>query len=131
MNWGNAEKVRIGGLVQLRVRVRPAQKARKGRNAATGEEIAIAAKPASVDCARGHWRGRRERCRRYRRRVVGSLPEHADRAAWPARPAPGATFPARSAPHRVTAPRLHTGPRKPVPGMFESVKSVKIVKGQE
>ena len=46
---GYAEKVRIGGLVQLTVRVRPAQKARKGRNPATGEEIAIAAKPASVD----------------------------------------------------------------------------------
>ncbi|MGZ6563958.1 MAG: HU family DNA-binding protein [Solirubrobacteraceae bacterium] len=46
---GNAEKVRIGGLVQLTVRVRPAQKARKGRNPASGEEITIAAKPASVD----------------------------------------------------------------------------------
>jgi DNA-binding protein HU-beta len=46
---GNAQKVRIGGLAQLTVRVRPAQKARKGRNPATGEEITIAAKPASVD----------------------------------------------------------------------------------
>jgi DNA-binding protein HU-beta len=46
---GNAEKVRIGGLVQLTVRVKPAQKSRKGRNPATGEEITIAAKPASVD----------------------------------------------------------------------------------
>jgi DNA-binding protein HU-beta len=46
---GNAEKVRIGGMVQLTVRVKPAQKARKGRNPATGEEITIAAKPASVD----------------------------------------------------------------------------------
>jgi DNA-binding protein HU-beta len=46
---GDAEKVRIGGLVQLTVRVKPAQKARKGRNPATGEEITIAAKPASVD----------------------------------------------------------------------------------
>ena len=46
---GKAEKVRIGGLVQLTVRVRPAQKARQGRNPATGEEITIAAKPASVD----------------------------------------------------------------------------------
>ena len=43
---GNAEKVRIGGLVQLTVRVRPA---RKGRNPASGEEITIAAKPASMD----------------------------------------------------------------------------------
>jgi nucleoid DNA-binding protein len=46
---GNAQKVRLGGLVQLTVRVKPAQKARKGRNPATGEEITIAAKPASVD----------------------------------------------------------------------------------
>ena len=46
---GNAQKVRIGSLVQLTPRVKPAQKKRKGRNPATGEEIDIAAKPASVD----------------------------------------------------------------------------------
>jgi DNA-binding protein HU-beta len=46
---GNAQKVRIGGLVQLTVRVRPAHKKRKGRNPATGEEIDVPAKPASVD----------------------------------------------------------------------------------
>ena len=46
---GNAQKVRVGGLVQLTVRVKPAQKKRTGRNPATGEEITIAAKPASVD----------------------------------------------------------------------------------
>ena len=46
---GNAQKVRIGGLVQLTPRVKAAQKKRKGRNPATGEEIEIAAKPASVD----------------------------------------------------------------------------------
>ncbi len=46
---GNAQKVRISGLVQLTVRVKAAQKKRKGRNPATGEEIDIAAKPASVD----------------------------------------------------------------------------------
>src|ERR671924_889598 len=46
---GNAQKVRLGGVVQLTVRVKPAQKKRRGRNPATGEEIAIAAKPASVD----------------------------------------------------------------------------------
>jgi len=48
---GNAEKVRIGGLVQLTVRVKPATKARAGRNPATGEEITIAARPASVALA--------------------------------------------------------------------------------
>lgn len=46
---GNAQKVRIAGLVQLTVRVKPAQKKRQGRNPATGDEITIAAKPASVD----------------------------------------------------------------------------------
>jgi nucleoid DNA-binding protein len=46
---GNAQKVKIGNLVQLTVRLKPATKARKGRNPATGEEITIAAKPASVD----------------------------------------------------------------------------------
>lgn len=45
---GNAEKVKIGTLVQLDVKLKPATKARKGRNPATGEEITIAAKPASV-----------------------------------------------------------------------------------
>jgi DNA-binding protein HU-beta len=45
---GKAEKVRIGGLVQLNVRVREATGERKGRNPATGEEITIAPKPASV-----------------------------------------------------------------------------------
>ena len=38
---GSAEKVKIGNLVQL--------KARKGRNPATGVEITIGPKPASVD----------------------------------------------------------------------------------
>jgi DNA-binding protein HU-beta len=45
---GAAEKVRIGGVVQLTVRVKDATGPRKGRNPATGEEITIAAKPASV-----------------------------------------------------------------------------------
>jgi DNA-binding protein HU-beta len=45
---GDAEKVKIGGVVQLTVRVKEATKARKGRNPATGEEITIASKPASV-----------------------------------------------------------------------------------
>ena len=45
---GNAQKVKIGNLVQLTVALRAATKARPGRNPATGEEITIAAKPASV-----------------------------------------------------------------------------------
>jgi len=46
---GQAEKVKIGGLVQLTVKLKPATKARLGRNPATGEEITIGPKPASVD----------------------------------------------------------------------------------
>ena len=45
----NAQKVRIGGIVQLTVRVKPATKKRLGRNPATSEQITIPAKPASVD----------------------------------------------------------------------------------
>ena len=44
----NAEKVKVGNIVQLTVRLKAATKARKGRNPATGEEITIAAKPATV-----------------------------------------------------------------------------------
>jgi DNA-binding protein HU-beta len=46
---GNAEKVKIGNLVQLTVRVKPPTKAREGRNPATGEVITIGPKPAAVD----------------------------------------------------------------------------------
>ncbi len=46
---GDAQKVRLGGLVQLTVRVKPATKKRQGRNPATGDAITIAAKSASVD----------------------------------------------------------------------------------
>ena len=46
---GNAEKVKIGNLVQLTVRVKPPTKEREGRNPATGEMITIGPKPASVD----------------------------------------------------------------------------------
>ena len=86
---GNAEKVKIGNLVQLTVRVKPPTKAREGRNPATGETIKIAAKPASVDVGRVCWRRRRPLCRRCRRpgaglrrsqRGVGSV------ALWPAEP---------------------------------------------
>ena len=51
---GSAQKVRIGGLVQLTVRVKPAQKKRPGRNPATGEEIEIAASPPVSTCVPGH-----------------------------------------------------------------------------
>ena len=45
---GKAEKVKIGGIVQVEARLRPATQERQGRNPATGEEITISAKPASV-----------------------------------------------------------------------------------
>jgi len=40
------EKVPVGRLGKMQLRLRPSQKARVGRNPATGEEITIAAKPA-------------------------------------------------------------------------------------
>ena len=68
---GNAQKVRLGGLVQLTVRVKPASKKRTGRNPATGEEITIAvSRPASTS-ERGRWRKRRRRFRRCRRHDGG------------------------------------------------------------
>jgi nucleoid DNA-binding protein len=45
---GKAEKVKIGGIVQVEARYRPPTQEREGRNPATGETITIAAKPASV-----------------------------------------------------------------------------------
>lgn len=45
---GKAEKVKIGGIVQIEARFRPPTQEREGRNPATGETITIAAKPASV-----------------------------------------------------------------------------------
>ena len=45
---GDAQKVKIGNLVQLTVALKAATKARPGRNPATGEEMTISAKPASV-----------------------------------------------------------------------------------
>jgi nucleoid DNA-binding protein len=43
-----AEKVKLGQLVQLQVKIRPARKKRMGRNPRTGEAVQIAAKPAST-----------------------------------------------------------------------------------
>lgn len=70
-----AQKARVGGRVQLTVRVKPALKARKGRNAATGEEITIAAKPAVLILARARWQRPSPRCRQYRKRADDSPPE--------------------------------------------------------
>ena len=45
---GEAEKFKLGGLLQIEVKLKAATKAREGRNPATGETITISAKPASV-----------------------------------------------------------------------------------
>jgi nucleoid DNA-binding protein len=45
------ERVKIGQLLQVEPKLRPRTKKRMGRNPATGEQIEIAAKPASVRVA--------------------------------------------------------------------------------
>jgi nucleoid DNA-binding protein len=44
----DVEKVKLGQLVQLQVKIRPARKKRMGRNPRTGEDVQIGAKPAST-----------------------------------------------------------------------------------
>lgn len=44
-------RVKIGNIVQLEPKLKKASKKRKGRNPATGEEVMIGAKPASVRVA--------------------------------------------------------------------------------
>ena len=72
---GNAQKVRIGGLVQLTPRIKPATKKRQGRNPATGESITIAAKPASVDLRARPLAKAKGALPRCRRRAAGSPPD--------------------------------------------------------
>jgi nucleoid DNA-binding protein len=72
---GNAQKVRIGGLVQLTVRVKPAQKKPQGRNPGPGEEATIAAKPASVDVRARSLARAKKRCRPCRRRAADLPPD--------------------------------------------------------
>lgn len=47
----DCERVKIGNLVQIEPKLRKKQKARMGRNPATGEDVKISAKPASVRVA--------------------------------------------------------------------------------
>jgi nucleoid DNA-binding protein len=44
----SCEKVKVGQLVQLEAKVKPATKARMGRNPRTGDPVKISAKPAGV-----------------------------------------------------------------------------------
>jgi DNA-binding protein HU-beta len=59
-NLRQARRVKLGNTVQLEVRVKPATKSRKGRNPATGAEITIAARPASVDVRARPLKGAKE-----------------------------------------------------------------------
>src|SRR3982751_1535665 len=45
---GQAEKVKIGGIVQIEARMRPATQERQGRNPATGEGVQNSPEPAAV-----------------------------------------------------------------------------------
>ena len=73
---GDGQKARIGGLVQVIPRVKFATKTRQGRNPATGEAIAIAAKPATSTCGPDRSPGLRVRSRRCRRHGGDSRPSN-------------------------------------------------------
>jgi DNA-binding protein HU-beta len=77
---GNAQKVRVGGLVQLTVRVKPAQKKRKGRNPATGEASRSPPSPRASTFARDRSPRPRPRCHRCRKRADDSPTEILSRA---------------------------------------------------
>ena len=80
---GNAEKVRIGGLVQLTVKLKPATKARPGRNPATGETITIKAKPASVDIKARPLKRPRTHSPLCRRHAASSTPDARSKSCPP------------------------------------------------
>ena len=83
---GNAQKVRIGGLVQLTVRVKPAQKARRDVTQPRARRSRSRPSQRASICARAHSRGRRVHCRRCRRRVDGSRPKRRRTPSGTARP---------------------------------------------
>jgi nucleoid DNA-binding protein len=56
----DCERVKIGNLVQFEPKLRKKQKARMGRNPATGEDVRISAKPASVRVAARVLKGAKE-----------------------------------------------------------------------
>ena len=74
---GNAQKVRIGGLVQLTPRVKPATKKRQGRNPATGERSRSPPSPRASTSGPGRSPRPRAPCRRFRKPAVGWLPNPA------------------------------------------------------
>ena len=83
MSSVNAQKVLIGGLVQLTVRVKPARKARAGGNPRPVSGSRSPRGRPALTCALERWREREARCARCRRLASGSLSERG-RAAGPA-----------------------------------------------
>jgi DNA-binding protein HU-beta len=113
---GNAEKVKIGGLVQLMVRLKPATKARQGRNPATGEEITLAAKPASVDLrARPLAKAKTAlpSVQKTRRRLAACWKSHRTADSLSAHPHPGGSPEMPAA--RVAGDHQDDGPPVPAP----------------
>jgi nucleoid DNA-binding protein len=72
---GNAQKVRVGGLVQLTVRVKPAQKKRKGQTGPPARRSRSPPSPRASTFARGRLPRPRPRCHRCRKRADDSPPE--------------------------------------------------------
>ena len=68
---GNAQKVRLGGLVQLTVRVKPATKKRPGRNPRPVRRSRSRPSRRASMSERVRWQGPRRRLRRCRRRGGG------------------------------------------------------------
>ena len=103
---GNAEKVRIGGMVQLAVRVKPAQKKRKGGTPRPARRSCSPPSRRALICEHGRSLRRRRRCHRCRRHAGDSPPDTplsaagprsqppSGRPAWVSRVAPRAVRPA-------------------------------------
>ena len=72
---GNAQKVRIGGVVQLTVRVKPAQKARRVATPRPARRSRSPRSRPALTCARVRWPRPKPRCPRCRKPVADSLPE--------------------------------------------------------
>ena len=107
---GNAEKVRIGGLVQLTVRVKPATKKRPAATRRPARRSpSPRSRPAST-CVRVRSRRRRPRCRPCRRLAAGSPPDTGCPSAERSTPA-AVGFPRRWRPERRPSrtPRRHGG----------------------
>ena len=77
---GNAQKVRIGGLVQLTVRVKPAQKARMGRNPRRARRSRSRPSRRVSMCGRVPWRRPRRGCPACRKPAGGWLRRSPDKA---------------------------------------------------